>query len=80
MEKTILNLGDTITSYATGKKVTGEIFEINNTDFLFEHEPVHWGNHTFTKTRVCKASYLQEKHGGSKTSPISWKDGKEIVL
>jgi hypothetical protein len=78
--KTELNIGDIVTTYCTGVKVTGEIIELDETNFLVEHEPIRWGNDNFTKTRVVKASYLQEKYAGSKTSPISWKDGKEIIL
>jgi hypothetical protein len=78
--KTEINIGDTIETYCTGAKVTGEVIEVNENHFTVEHEPVKWGNDTHTKTTVAKSSYLQIKHGGSTTSPKSWKNGKEINL
>ena len=78
MKKTDLKLKDTVSVYCTGKKVEGKVIEINETDFLVEHEPVRWGNDIHTKTLVVKSTSFQE--GFSPTSPGCWKDGNPILL
>ena len=83
-----LKIGDKITHYCSGKLVEGTVIEKKGHGVICEHEPVRWGNDTYTQTGIYPSTYLQKKWGGTdkngqptkgpETTPGAWYKGKRL--
>jgi hypothetical protein len=62
MKLSNLKIGDTITHYCSGKLVTGTIIETGK-KVMSQHEPVRWGEISFSQTCIHESTPLQKKLG-----------------
>lgn len=73
-----LKIGDIVDTWCTGMQVRGRVIEVRVNHFIVEHNPVRWGNDTYTKTTVSKSTPLQAKYK-SPTTPASTYYGVKIT-
>lgn len=89
MKLSELKKGDIITHYCSGKLVTGTIIETGK-HIISEHEPVRWGNDTYTRTGISESTPLHQKWGGTdkngnlcpgaKVTPAAFYNNEPIII